>query len=295
MKKSFLILIFLISITFSFLIEKFIFNSFFLFTDAQNDKEINNLSNNYKTKNSQEKGIKKTNFITEEEYQKIKQNFKKQDNKKEIKSKKENNIDFNQKVVYPVFFTSQAPSGQWKNEIFQDGCEEASMLMALNWAKNDNKKLSKKQVETEIEKISLFEKEKYNFYLDVSLVDVYKIIQDYYHYSHIKFLETIKKDDLIKTLYKEAVLIVPVNGQLLNNPFFTPPGPEYHTLLIVGYNPKDKNFIVNDPGTRRGDHYHYNEDVLYKAIRDYPSGYHQVIKEEHKRAIAIYKNKKDIN
>ena len=33
-----------------------------------------------------------------------------------------------------VPFTSQAPSGQWDNPVYQDGCEEAAALMAVYWA-----------------------------------------------------------------------------------------------------------------------------------------------------------------
>ena len=60
----------------------------------------------------------------------------------------------------------------------------------------------------------------------------------------------------------------------LGNIYFTAPGPENHMLLIKGYNFNDKSFTTNDPGTRRGEGYTYDENVLFEAIRDYPTGYH---------------------
>ncbi len=303
MKKSTLIIIFIISATSSFFIEKYFFYSLLPETDAQNItasqkvvKPKESLENQQKTSDLS----KEKQFLTEEEYQAISQ--QKEKNKslenKRVNKNKTNKEDspikkaievYNEPIIYPVFFTSQAPSGQWHNEIFQDGCEEASTLMAINWAMKNNRPLSTKEMEKEILALSNFENKNYGFYLDVSLADVYKTIQDYYHYKNIKFLEEVTKKDLINALYQSAVVIVPADGRLLGNPFFVPPGPAYHTLLIVGYDPIKKVFIVNDPGTRRGDHYHYGEDVLYKAIRDYPSGYHKTVKENHKRAIIVYK------
>jgi hypothetical protein len=51
-----------------------------------------------------------------------------------------------------------------------------------------------------------------------------------------------------------------------------------------------KEFITNDPGTKRGFHYRYNEKVLYNAIRNYPTGNHLPIKGEQKTGIAISAN-----
>lgn len=67
-------------------------------------------------------------------------------------------------------------------------------------------------------------------------------------------------------------MVVPTNGRALGNPNFTAPGPERHMLVLIGYDPETKEFITNDPGTRQGRHYRYHEEVLFSAIRDYPTG-----------------------
>ena len=48
-----------------------------------------------------------------------------------------------------------------------------------------------------------------------------------------------------------------------------------------------KEFITNDPGTRKGELYRYNETVLYSAIRDYPTGYHETINKIEKNMIVV--------
>jgi hypothetical protein len=43
-------------------------------------------------------------------------------------------------------------------------------------------------------------------------------------------------------------------------------------LLVIGYDPLTRKFITNDPGTRKGAGYRYDESVLFDAIWEYPSG-----------------------
>ena len=49
----------------------------------------------------------------------------------------------------PVPFTVQAPYGEWSNPVFQDACEEASLIMAAAWVKGEalTKETAKKQIE----------------------------------------------------------------------------------------------------------------------------------------------------
>ena len=85
------------------------------------------------------------------------------------------------------------------------------------------------------------------------------------------------------------MVLVPTNGQALGNPYYRPPGPERHYLVIKGYDSRTEEFITNDPGTKRGQDYRYKQDVLFKAIRDYSSGYHEPIKDIRKVMIVVEK------
>ena len=65
---------------------------------------------------------------------------------------------------------------------------------------------------------------------------------------------------------------MPSAGRELGNPNFKSPGPIYHNLVIRGYT-KDGKFITNDPGTRKGEQYIYDQDVVMAAIHDWvPKG-----------------------
>ncbi|MDA3840658.1 MAG: C39 family peptidase [Patescibacteria group bacterium] len=175
-------------------------------------------------------------------------------------------------VQYNVPFTSQAPNAEWYLELFQDGCEEASALIAVSWARDevfDDQMARKAIVDT-----SDWEDKRFGEFLDISAEDTATMIREYYSYSNIEVLELSVVGDLVNAL-QEGVIITPMNGQLLGNIYFTAPGPENHMLVIKGYTEKDREFTTNDPGTRRGNGYRYDENILFDAIRDYPTGHHE--------------------
>jgi hypothetical protein len=63
-------------------------------------------------------------------------------------------------------------------------------------------------------------------------------------------------------------IIIPAQGQMLGNPYFSGEGPPYHMLVITGYT-RFGSFITNDPGTKRGEGYTYDQDVILNAIHDW--------------------------
>lgn len=177
-----------------------------------------------------------------------------------------------QPMVLKVPFVSQAPFGNWADPRQEDGCEEASALMAMRW--REGKPLSANEGLREILAISRYEEDTYGSYNDTSAQDtVDRIFAGYFKYSGAYVRYTITKDDILKTLDEGKLVIVPANGQKLGNPNFTPPGPLEHMLIIKGYDWETKEFITNDPGTRRGEGYRYDMAVVMKSIRDYPTGH----------------------
>ena len=65
-------------------------------------------------------------------------------------------------------------------------------------------------------------------------------------------------------------------------------------LVIIGYDPDKKEFITNDPGTKNGGSYRYNEEVLYNAIWDYPTSEIDTVVPEKKEKAMLVIQKKDI-
>ena len=178
-----------------------------------------------------------------------------------------------QNILLNVPFTSQAPDGQWSDPIFQNACEEASILIAMRWV--NDQPLSKSEVINEITAISNFEERQYGYLpYDLSAADTVKLIKDYYDYQNVAVKYNITAEDIKKELARGNLVMAPINGQKLHNPFYTQPGPERHMLVIIGYDAATSEFITNDVGTRHGTRYHYQENIFEQALQDYPTGVH---------------------
>lgn len=177
------------------------------------------------------------------------------------------------RIVQRVPFTAQAPLGQWSDPRQQDGCEEASLMMAAHWVQGTP--ISSKQAAIdELLKLSKFGEQMYGTYHDTSVLDTAKYLSDFYHISTAEVRYDITLPQMIDELRSGKILLVPTNGQKLKNPNYTAPGPVYHMLVVIGYDPGSHSFITNDPGTRNGAGYHYAEQILFAAISAYDTGLH---------------------
>ncbi|MDP3837090.1 MAG: C39 family peptidase [bacterium] len=191
-------------------------------------------------------------------------------------------------ILQVVPFTSQAPFGNWADKRQQDGCEEASALMAVKWARGES--LTSDKALREILGASDYIQKKYGEYRDVSAADTLNwIIKDYFKYDKATIKEDVTLQQIIDELLQGNVIVAPMNGQSLHNPKFVAPGPPNHMLVIIGYDADRKVFITNDPGTRLGKSYEYSLDVIYDAIRVYPTGYHKPIERIEKDIIVVSK------
>lgn len=194
----------------------------------------------------------------------------------------------NKVLINQVPFTTQAPFGDWADQRQGDGCEEASVLMAIKWARGQS--LTKDESLKEIINISNFLLKKYGEYRDTSLQNTVDwIFKDYFKYDKVTLVKDITVNDIIEELAKGNLVITAMNGQMMLNPNYRQPGPPRHMIVIRGYDPLMKELITNDPGTKNGELYRYDATLLYAAIRDYPTGYHEIITSIGKNMIVVSK------
>lgn len=184
-----------------------------------------------------------------------------------------------------IFFAPQAPTGDWSRSEFQDGCEEASMLMVHAWRTGAT--YTKEEIRKELLAMARYEEEQIGHGVDTDVADTAEVLLNGYLYiSDYRLVYDFTLEEL-KSALAEGLVVVPTNGRALSNPNFTLPGPLQHMLVITGYDAVTKEFITNDPGTRNGEGYRYGEAKLYAAIREYPTGKHLPIKGERKAMIVV--------
>ncbi len=181
-----------------------------------------------------------------------------------------------QKVLLTVPFTPQAPFGGWSDPRQQDGCEEASVVMAWRWANGED--LTRQEALEEITNMSNWEETQYGSYRDTSAADTLKrLLQEFYGYKGGRVEYDITLQDVKRELAAGNVLIIPFDGQILENPNFLNGGPERHMLVAIGYDDTKKHIITNDPGTRLGQGFTYSYRNFEDSFRDYETGDHEPI------------------
>jgi hypothetical protein len=186
------------------------------------------------------------------------------------------------KYLLNIPFYSQAPLSKW-DAFHEEMCEEASILNAGLYL--EGKKLTKDQFEAELQKIQRLEKEKIGEWKSTTASQT-KIWADVYFGGNvnIKIIDNPAIYDIETEIAAGNPVVVPLAGQDIGNPNFTPPGPVYHMLVIKGYD--SQNFITNDVGTKKGNSYPYKKEVIMNNIRDWNA---KNIRLGARRVLVLYK------
>lgn len=169
-----------------------------------------------------------------------------------------------------VPFIAQAPLGNWDDPRQQNGCEEASLLMAMGWITGE--RFTAAENEKRITDFADWQIARYGYSTDTNADDTAKLMREYLKYANVRVVHDISTEDIKKELANGNLVLVPANGQRLGNPNFTPPGPLTHMFPVLGYDAATDEFITNDPGTRRGAGYRYASFAVENALQDYPTG-----------------------
>jgi hypothetical protein len=214
---------------------------------------------------------------------------------KDNKSEEQNNLEElgEKETALPVQinnsapFLPQAPFANW-DDLHNEACEEAALIIAHYYSLGIEK-IHKEKGEEEILKMVKYQEAKYGTHTDLNAQEIVKLAEDFYGDHH----QIIKKYSLEKLkgyLAEGSIIIAPVAGRVLNNPYFRQPGPLYHALVITGYNEEKQYFITNDPGTRRGENFQYSYENLLDSIHDFPGEKDKILEGE-KTIIKVQKEK----
>ncbi len=166
-----------------------------------------------------------------------------------------------------VDFTVQAPFHVW-DELHNQACEEAVTIMAVNFYEHfipvgPDGRMDPQKVDDEISKLTDWQQDVYKNNLSITTEQTASMMRKVYglHAKVVKYdVYEMKKAIALEN----GLVVLPLNGRDLNNPYFKQPGPVYHMVLVKGYD-KD-NIITNDPGIGKGFDYTYPYDIIDKAL-----------------------------
>lgn len=164
-----------------------------------------------------------------------------------------------------VPFICQAPlqtKANWK--LHEESCEEAALLQTYLY--ETEKTMSKEEANSTILQMIDWQKDNFGGHRDLYARDMKKFIIGYYKLkdSEIKIIENANIEELKKEISYGHPVIVPITGDILNNPYYPYPG--YHMLTVIGYT--KNRIITNDNGTCRGADFSYDTDIFEKAMKD---------------------------
>lgn len=225
-------------------------------SEQEQEEPINDLNEEDKTTKEEEK-----NFNPEID---LPVNNQESESKPELETEEEISLPDETKIKN-VPFLVQSPFAKW-DDLHNEACEEAALIMAFYWSQE--KKLDKKTGDQEILDLVKWQEEKWGGHYDLPVKNIVDLAREKFKIEKIYYTRVKTINDIKKELSKGNLIIIPTAGRLLNNPYYTQPGPAYHALLLIGYQ-KDK-IIAHDPGTKRGENYIYDQEVVFQSIHDWP-------------------------
>lgn len=170
------------------------------------------------------------------------------------------------RLLLQVPFTVQAPTANW-DEMHNEACEEASALMVAAYFSGDTRNtLPASEVEKQLTDLSRWEENTFGYSLNTTAEETAEMIRSVYHLKADLITDFTEKD-IKDALLQSRLIIVPVNGRKLGNPYFRQPGPIYHMFIIRGYTKTE--LITNEPGTKRGEDYPYSFATIKNAGADW--------------------------
>ncbi len=229
-----------------------------------NTNDIKSIKTYTEEKIKKEEYTSKEDFIQENKNENTLKNIEKEETETEDKKENQKNIDY---IKIKTPFISQAPKGKW-DPLHEEACEEASLLI-IKYHSEKRELILSDEAEKDIQAISNYVKENFSDKHDLNIAEVQKLAEEYLGIKNSKIIKDPKIDEIEKELSFGNLIVAPMAGRKLNNPFFKNPGPPYHMLVISGFDRKKKEFITQDPGTKRGKDFIYKYEIIMDSIHDF--------------------------
>ena len=162
-------------------------------------------------------------------------------------------------------FVPQAPEKNW-DEPWQNACEEAALLTVDYYYQNKSPNIQ--TIKADLQNLIKTPN-------DIGVSEMSNYLPQYK--SIIISNPTI--NEMKEYLAKDIPIIVPTNGKILykENKFFNNQGPEYHNIVILGYDDNKQKFTVHDVGTQHGAYFKYSYKLLMESIMDKSSTTKQIL------------------
>lgn len=180
-------------------------------------------------------------------------------------------------------FAPQAPTGNW-DPPYDEACEEASLIIVHHYL--EQTPLNAEVMDQDIQSM-VADEESMGLPIDINMQQLAGVAEHMFGYR----ADVIEGNDVTISRIEQEIamgnpVIVPLAGQDIGNPYYSGDGPPYHALVIIGYN--DTEFITHDVGTKRGENYAYDKDIIMSALHDW-NGSNETIRSGPKRMLVVKK------
>ncbi len=174
-------------------------------------------------------------------------------------------LEIPEEAYLEVQFICQAPletSSNWT--LHEESCEEAALLMAFLYESNES--ITKEEANSKILDMIEWQNKNLGGHYDLYADELKSFAIDYLGIKseQIEITYDAEITDIKKTIAEGHPVIVPITGDILNNPYYPYPG--YHMLTVIGYT--EDRIITNDNGTRRGADFTYDIETFEAAMKD---------------------------
>ncbi|MDO8425645.1 MAG: C39 family peptidase [bacterium] len=171
-------------------------------------------------------------------------------------------------VRLTVPFVSQAPYRIWLPP-YKEFCEEASVY-TMHLFLQGMPVGSASDLDAALQDIQRWEIEHIGYWEDTTAAETVRILREKFGYTNARVIPDVTQAMIKERIAAGRPVIVPLRGQEVDSPYYTPPGPLYHMLVIIGYDDATGEWITNDVGTNtKGAGQRYAYDDLYDALADW--------------------------